>query len=170
MQATGLFVWVPACVLSSALVEGFLTIHLQRWVSSVGEHNSLPLGTLIKYPFSSHPKTSSETVLHHFYGFFPLHRHLTPGFLKYSVLYLSEESGIEEIIFAGFHLFSQNAWLLLTVIVFHSFIPLVGFLCLRIVFKPTSLIFWCADLLPSHLASAGIVSAQHYWKLASKCI
>lgn len=108
-------------------------------------------------------------LLHHLPLFSFLQIFLTRGFLECWVLCLSEEWDMEEIFLLASTCFLE--YLTLTeVIIFHSFIPLVGFLCLRVVFKSKSLIFWCADLLPFHLNSASLVSAQHYWKLASKYV
>lgn len=52
--------------------------------------------------------------------------------------------------FVDSSLFSQNAWLLLTVIVFHSFILLVSFLRLRVIFKsePDLLMCWSPTVPP----------------------
>lgn len=138
--------------------------HLQRWVLPVGGHNSLPLGTPIKHLSSSHLKNSATAT---FTTFFFSTDVSYPQIIRVLSFMPFWGVGHRSDYFVGFNLFFPNAWLLLTVIVIHTFIPQVAFLWL---FKSKSLIFWCADLLSFHLAAAGTVSTQHYCKLVSKCV
>lgn len=146
------------------------TILLQKWVLPVGEHNRLLVGTPTKHLFSSHPKIPALRYAAPFITFFLSTNSSYPWILKVLSFMPFWGAGHREDYFVGFDLFSHNAWLLLTVTAFHPFISHWGFLCLTIVFKSKSLIFWCADLLPFHLATVGTVSAQLYWKLASECV